>query len=608
MLFAKYPDLFYDKLGNLEGEVHLHVNPEAIPVTLPCRSIPISVREKLETELDRLVELEALAPVDQPTEWTNQFVAIMKKSGDVRICIDPKPLNEALRRERYQLLVLDEILPELSKARVFSKVDLSSAFWHLSLDEESSLLTTFITPFGRYKWLRLPFGLNVSSEIFQKRLCQALEGLPGVLCIADDIIIYGKDDQDHDENLERFLARCCEKGIKLKKEKLETRCSQIAFHGHILTSEGLKIDPDKVRAIQEIVLRPPRPQNPKDVQCLNGMVNYLSRFLPHLSDVMKPIRQLTHAKTKWNLTEVHETAFTEIKNMITSTPVLAYYDPDESLEIQCDSSQSGLGSVLMQEGRPVAYASRALTPTETGYAQIENEMLAILYSMKKFHQYTFGRHTKMYSDHKPLRAIQRKPLHKVPKRLQDMMIQLQTYDTEIIYLKRKEMHLADALSRAYLPLKDNINNAKQAIFEKINMSSDERLRQIRRATEDDESLQLLRHVILTGWPDSKDHIPAQVIPYFHFRDELSVQDGSIFKGERVVIPQSIQRDMLKRIHSSHIGVEGCLRRAHVCHYWPRLRKPSWSHEVPQRPWQKVGSDLFTLNSCDYLVTALGLLE
>ena len=156
------------------------------------------MRGKLKTELNRLVEFEALAPVDQPTEWTSQFVATMKKSGDVRICIDPKPLNDVLRRERYQLPVLDEILPELSKARFFSKVDLSSAFWHLPLDEESSLFITFITPFGRYKWLRLPFGLNVSSEIFQKRLFQALEGLPGVLCIADDIIIHGKDDQEYD--------------------------------------------------------------------------------------------------------------------------------------------------------------------------------------------------------------------------------------------------------------------------------------------------------------------------------------------------------------------------------------------------------------------------
>ena len=136
---------------------------------------------------------------------------------------------------------------------------------------------------------------------------------------------------------------------------------------------------------------------------------------------MKPIRQLTHAKTKWNWTKVHETAVSEIKSMIASTPVLAYYDTDKSLEIQCDSSQSGLGSLLMKEGHPVTYASRALTPAETGYAQIEKEMLSILYSMEKLHQYTFAHHTKAYSDHKPLQAILRKPLHKVPKRLQDIL-------------------------------------------------------------------------------------------------------------------------------------------------------------------------------------------
>ena len=186
----------------------------------------------------------------------------------------------------------------------------------------------------------------------------------------------------------------------------------------------------------------------------------------------------------------------------------------------------------MQKGCPVAYTSRALTSAETGYAQIEKEMHAILFAMEKFHQDTFGRNIRVFSDHKPLRAIHRKPLHKVPKRLQGMTIQLQTYDTDNIYLKGKEMHLADALSRAYLSLKDNINNRKQAILEKINMCSylpicDKRLRQICRATKKDESLQLFRNVILKGWSDSKDHTPAQVMSYCHFRDELSFQDGLI---------------------------------------------------------------------------------
>ena len=203
--------------------------------------------------------------MDQPTEWVSQFVVAVKKSGDLRVCIDPKPLNAALKRERYQIPVIDDVLPDLSEAPVFTKVDLASAFWQLELDDESSLLTTFATTHGRYRWLRLPFGLCVSSEIFQKHLNQELLGLPGVKCIADDVLIYGRDYADQ--------------GIKLNRAKLEYKCKEVPFHGHVLTSEGLKPDPQKVKAITEM----PRPEKPEDVLRLNGMVNYLSRFLPNLS-------------------------------------------------------------------------------------------------------------------------------------------------------------------------------------------------------------------------------------------------------------------------------------------------------------------------------------
>ena len=143
--------------------------------------------------------------MDQPTEWVSQFVVAVKKSGDLRVCIDPKPLNAVLKRERYQIPVVHDVLPDLAEARVFTKVDLASAFWQLELDDESSLLTTFATPHGRYRWLRLPFGLCVSSEIFQKHLDQELLGLPGVKCIADDVLIYGREDADHDSYLEGFI-------------------------------------------------------------------------------------------------------------------------------------------------------------------------------------------------------------------------------------------------------------------------------------------------------------------------------------------------------------------------------------------------------------------
>ena len=319
--------MFDKRPGKLPGKVHLQVDLACQPVILPARKVPVSVKEKFKAELQRLQDLEVIAPVDEPTEWVSQFVVAVKKSGELRVCIDPKTLNAALKRERYQSLVIDELLPDLAEARLFSKVDLASAFWHLVLDDKSSLLTTFATPQGRYRWLRLPFGLCVLIEIFQKHLHQELLGLPGVKCIADDMLIYGRDDADHDGNLEGFMKRCQLKGIKLNRAKLDYKCKEITFHGHLLTTEGLKADPQKVRAIVEM----PRPENSGDVSRLNGTVNYLSRFLPNLSDVMKPLRDLAHKDVEWCWSDIQEQAWNEVKSLIASAPVLSYYKPNEPL-------------------------------------------------------------------------------------------------------------------------------------------------------------------------------------------------------------------------------------------------------------------------------------
>ena len=215
-----------------------------------------------------------------------------KKSGALRICIDPRPLNKAPKRERYQLPVLDDILPELSKAKLFSTVNLRSGYWHCNLDEESSLLTTFATPFGKYRWRRLPFGLSVSSEIFQKRVNQTLEGLEGVLDITDDILIYGvgnteeEANLDHDRKLLKFLERYHCMGVALNPEKLKLQRKKVTFMGHELTNEGIKIDPQKAKAILEM----PKPTNVEEVQHVNGFVNYLAKFLPKVADSMEPIR------------------------------------------------------------------------------------------------------------------------------------------------------------------------------------------------------------------------------------------------------------------------------------------------------------------------------
>ncbi|XP_064622353.1 uncharacterized protein K02A2.6-like [Lineus longissimus] len=285
----KFADVFDGKLGKLPGTVHLEVDGGVMPVVTPSRRIPVAPLAKLRPELERLSDIDVLARVEQPTPWVSQLVLAEKKSGELRICLDPRPLNRALKREHFQLPILEDKLHNLAESRVFSKLDLSSGYWHVELDEESSLLTTFQTLFGRYRWKRLPFGLIVASEIFQRKLLEAIDGLTGVECIADDVVIHGRNTEEHDRNLEAFLQRCREKGIKLNIAKLELRLSEITFMGHMVTERGLQADPEKVRAVESMSA----PTNLEGLRRFLGVANYLAKFLPNLTEVTTPMRNLT---------------------------------------------------------------------------------------------------------------------------------------------------------------------------------------------------------------------------------------------------------------------------------------------------------------------------
>jgi hypothetical protein len=633
-VIEEYADVFNEDLGLLPGETNFQLDEDVKPVISPRHQTPIALRPKLKECLDKMVADNVLSPVEEPTDWLSNIVVAKKKNGDLRICLDPKNLNLALKREHYQLPVLDDILPELSQAKIFTSFDLKAGYWHVKLDEASSKLTTFSTPFGRYKWKRLPFGVNVASEIFQKRLYQAIGDLPGVLCIADDILLYGAGNteeearSDHDIKLKKLLQRCREVGVRLNRDKMKLQQKTVKFIGHILTTQGLKPDPEKIEAIKDM----PRPEDVAGVQRLGGFVNYLAKFLPKISDVMSPIRQLTRKDVPWNWADAQEAAFNEVKRLVSEAPILRYYDATKRLTIQCDSSQSGLGAALLQEGQPIAFASRSLTDTETRYAQIEKELLAIVFACEKFHQYVYGNHVTVLSDHRPLETILKKPLANAPRRLQGMAMRLQKYDVTIEYLKGKLMYLADTLSRAYLPT--STETGPQDGIEEVNMMqylpiSKDRLAAIKTATENDYACRALKEVILEGWPESKQDMAPEVTPYFAYRDEMTVIDGIILRGERVVIPRDMRKTMKEKIHSSHLGITGCFRRARECLYWPNMaadikdyisscaicrevetknsKETLMSHDIPDRPWSKVGTDLFSLRGKkgsreDYLIT------
>ena len=242
-----------------------------------------------------------------------------------------------------------------------------------------------------------------AGEIFQQRLDQAIDDLEGVRTVADDILITGNGatleeaTADHDLKIKRLFERCRAKQIKLNSSKIEFKKTSMPYIGHILTPDGVKADPAKVKAILEMK----QPSDVAGVRRILGTVNYLAKFLPHLSQVSEPLRQLTKKDHPFVWNEATDTAFNEIKKLITTPPVLKYYEPNEPLVLQCDVSDHGLGAALIQGGKPVAFASRALSQAEQKYAQFEKELLAIVYGVERFHQFTYGRPVTVESDHKP---------------------------------------------------------------------------------------------------------------------------------------------------------------------------------------------------------------
>ncbi|RUS91936.1 hypothetical protein EGW08_000338 [Elysia chlorotica] len=562
--------VFNDELGNLPGVQHLTTDPEVKPVIMPNRRVPVAVKDRLKQELDRLTKLGVITPVTEPTPWVSQIVVTHKKNGQLRICIDPKFLNKALLREHYSMPLLDDVLHELSESRVFTKIDLRNGFWHVLLDTDSSLLTTFQTCYGRYRWLRLPFGLSVSPEIFQRKILELFGALPGVVAIHDDVIVHGRTRHEHDLNLQNFLSACGKYGVRLNRDKLELASSKITFMGHVISSDGIKTDPEKVRAIRDF----PPPTCLTEVRRFLGMVQYLSRYIPHLTDDLHPIQNLTKKDVPFLWSESQENAFLAVKSKIVDSPCLAIYDPHKELTLENDASEYGLGSVLLQDGKPLGFASRTLSEAERNYAQIEKELLAVIFGMNKFYHYTFARPVTVVTDHKPLVSIANKPLSKAPKRLQSMFLKLQAFDFNLIYKPGTQLHVSDSLSRAPLPTVNAVHTCSNISHSPF---KDSRLSEIKAATVLDPVLSQLKLIILQGWPDLKSDLPSCVLPYFNYRDELTVQDGIILRGDRIVIPSSLRQDLKAKVHAGHHGINSCLRRARDLIFWPGMSNDIRAH-------------------------------
>eukprot|EP00731_Ephydatia_muelleri_P024692 Em0016g963a len=555
-VLEEFDDVF-GGLGSLPGEYEIEIDEMVHAVQNRPRKIPHTMKEAVENKLTQLVDLGVIAPVDVPTEWVSNITAVWKPDKkQVRICLDPRDLNKAIKRNHFYMPTIDDVLPKLKGAKIFSLLDAKDGFLQVKLTDRSSYLTTFWGPSGRFRWLRMPFGISSAPEEFQRRLQGALHGLSGVAVVADDVLVFGVGSTmeearvNHDDSLLKLLQRARECNLKLNREKLRLHMPEVLYIGHIISANGIRPDPAKVTAIQEM----PEPAGVSDVRRFLGMCNYLSRYVPRLSEVSEPLRRLTEAEATFGWGVEEKSAFEKLKELISDQQRLAFYDVRKPVVIQCDASTVGLGAVLMQEGRPVASVSRSLSKSEKNYVAIELECLAIVFACQKFHQYIFGKKVRIETDHKPLEIIVRKPILSAPRRLQRMLLLLQRNTAISAPEEEIVFQLQIIKEHEFLPI------------------SDQRIAAIKSAAARDAEYAMLSKIIKQGWPQKIDHIPEAVRSYWNFRETMTVQDGIVYKGGQVVVPVEVRPDIVVRLHSSHQGIQSTLRRAQDVVYWPGMKK------------------------------------
>ena len=617
-MLEKHKSVFQSDLGSVKGiEATLNLKPGAKPKFCKARPVPYSMKPKVEAVIDKLVRDGVITKVDY-SEWATPIVPVIKSDNSVRICGDFKvTLNPVLEVDQYPLPRIEDIFAALSGGERFTKLDLRHAYLQMLVAEQSRDLLTINTEKGLYRYNRLVYGVASAPAIWQRTMDTILQGLPGVKCIIDDMIITGATEEEHLRNLEAVLCRLDQYNLRANLSKCEFFKERVSYCGHEIDSKGLH----KTQAKIEAVVDAPKPTNVSELRSFLGIVNYYARFLRNLSSTLYPLHQLLAKGKKWRWTSECDRAFAEIKRMISSEEVLTHYDPQKPVRLACDASPYGLGVVLshvMDDGseRPIAYASRSLSPAERNYSQIDREALGIVWGVKRFNTYLYGRRFTLLTDHRPLVSIfhpEKGISVTTAARMQRYALFLSGYNYDISYKNTKAHGNADSLSRLQLPdCEPEEDNSVElmyiAQFDNLPITSD----RVRQETSRDPIMSRVHEYVVSGWnahvkPDDKDFYP-----FFSRKDELTVHNGCLLWGMRVIVPSKLREQILTDLHVGHIGVVKMKALARSLIWWPGLdteieaiaskcagcqqykrappAAPIHPWEWPTRPWERIHID------------------
>ena len=641
----EFPTVFDGIIRAMDGEqFHIHLSSNAKPfcVTSP-RSIPFAYRDKLAAELDLLQQQHIIAPVTEPTDWCAPIVVTPKKNSDsIRMCVDLSHLNRFVKRERYQSCSPAEAVADMaaSNAKFFTVLDARKGYHQCPLDAESQLLTTFITPFGRFKYLRAPYGISSISEHYDRRMAEAFAGLSGFRRIVDDIVIYDSDATQHAQHVRTFLQRCADKQIALNLDKCHFFQSQVIFAGFQLSANGYQVDTSITDAISNF----PTPNNRTDLRSFFGLVNQLSAATNIVSSLLIPLRPLLSTKNDFLWSPTHDQAFQAAKEHLTVAPILSFFDTNKPTRLCTDASRHGLGFILQQQNSDGKWTltqagSRFLSDAESRYAIIELEMLAVCWAILKCHTFLAGlQHFQVVTDHNPLIPILNS--HRLDEienpRLQRLRTRIMGYNFTAEWLKGSNNSAPDALSRNpvfnpsphdMLAELDIFNQPELSISEiRATTAADHNsphLDTLRKIAKEDTEYQQLRQLILNGFPDHRSQLPDPCKRYWAARDHLTIDGDLIVHGCRLLIPTKMRPQILSQLHESHQGSVRTKQRARLSVYWPGIdndidntilacqlcqdhlpsnpREPIIQKPKPERPFQEIAVDLCFHAGHTYLI-------
>ncbi len=598
-ILEEFTDVFDDELEELPAmkgrPIHIELTDDAKPTQVNGpRPIPLPLRKAAKGLLDDLEQRGVIQQVTEPTEWLHPVTFVPKKPGSdkLRLTVDLRKLNTYVKRPQHPVRSAHDCVSSVPPtARFFSTFDAKMGYHQVELDPQSQLLTTFATPWGRYKHVRATMGLTSAGDEYNCRTDAALATLPNTEKIVDDVLLYDQTWEAHQTHITKFLTRCREHGITLNPKKFLIGEQEVPFAGYVVGINGYKPDPDKIRAIQNF----PHPTNLTDLRSFLGLCEQLAGFSKEVTEAFHPLRHLLRPSNEFVWCPEHDRAFEATKHALIRPPVLAYFDATRPTRLETDASRTrGLGYALLQQDqeghwRLIEARSRAITDTEARYAMVELELLAVRWAMKRARHYLYGLPTfTLVVDHQPLVSIlDRQTLDSIDNaRIQRLKTDINAYQFKTTWKQGKDHRIADALSRAPVdnPTEDDLDT-EQSLFwcgqlarinaislgsdaeESPNKLADSVLQELQaHAHNDEEYTALLTHL---KSPDSQ--LPDGLRHYKQVYHELSVTDEDlILRHQRLLIPRTYRKEVLRRLHLSHQGIERTLRAARQKVYWPGM--------------------------------------